>query len=115
MRDKYFATVSGAVDVGISDDLLHLKNLCARLNTGVEEQKSKSKGKLYGVYAVDFSAGKEDSLISIVSEMLTELSKGDGVSTFEFIGSGVATAMLNYFSCGYFSKARMSVYRMSFV
>nr|DAD23543.1 TPA_asm: hypothetical protein HUJ06_025006 [Nelumbo nucifera] len=40
--------------------------------------------------------------------MLAELSKGDGVSTFEFIGSGVVAALLNYFSCGTFSKERIS-------
>ncbi|KAK9677555.1 hypothetical protein RND81_11G151500 [Saponaria officinalis] len=99
LRDKYFPSDSGAIDVGISDDLLRLKNLCARLNTGVEEQKS--------VYTVDFSAGKEEAMFSIVSEMLFELSKGEGVSTFEFIGSGVVAALLNYFSCGYFSKDKM--------
>ncbi|XP_074312940.1 E3 ubiquitin-protein ligase UPL3-like [Silene latifolia] len=110
LRNKYFPSDPGAVDVGISDDLLHLKTLCARLNTGVVEQKSKSKGKskTSTAYAVDFSVGKEESLVSIVSEMLAELSKGDGVSTFEFIGSGVVAALLNYFSCGYFSKEKMS-------
>ncbi|PRQ22591.1 putative aminoacyltransferase, E1 ubiquitin-activating enzyme [Rosa chinensis] len=40
--------------------------------------------------------------------MVAELSKGDGMSTFEFIGSGVVAALLNYFSCGYFSKERIS-------
>ncbi|KAH9622519.1 hypothetical protein KSS87_008684 [Heliosperma pusillum] len=110
LRNKYFPSDPGAVDVGISDDLLHLKTLCARLNTGVEEQRSKSKGKFKTLtaYAVDFSVGKEESLVGIVSEMLAELSKGDGVSTFEFIGSGVVAALLNYFSCGYFSKEKMS-------
>ncbi|KAK9690767.1 hypothetical protein RND81_09G153000 [Saponaria officinalis] len=110
LRNKYFPSDAGAVDVGISDDLLHLKTLCARLNTGVEEQKSKFRGKFKtsGAYAADFSAGKEESLVSIVSEMLAELSKGDGVSTFEFIGSGAVAALLNYFSFGYVSKEKMS-------
>ncbi|KAK8586253.1 hypothetical protein V6N13_130774 [Hibiscus sabdariffa] len=40
--------------------------------------------------------------------MLAELSKGDGVSIFEFIGSGVVVALLNYFSCGYFSQEIIS-------
>ncbi|KAH9622556.1 hypothetical protein KSS87_020079 [Heliosperma pusillum] len=110
LKNKYFPSVGGAVDVGISDDLLLLKKLCARLNSGVEELKSKSKGnfKTSGTYAANFSVGKEESLISIVSEMLAELSKGDGVSTFEFIGSGVVGALLTYFSCGYFSKEKIS-------
>lgn len=109
-KDKYFPSDPGAVDVGVSDDLLHLKNLCSRLNAGVEDQKSKVKGKskTVGAYIADFSAGKEESLVGIVSDMLAELSKGDGVSTFEFIGSGVVSALLNYFSCGYFNKERIS-------
>lgn len=109
-KDKYFPSDPGTVDVGISDDLLHLKNLCVKLNAGVEEQKSKVKGKskTSGAYMVDFVTGKEESLVGIVSEMLAELSKGDGVSTFEFIGSGVVAALLNYFSCGYFNKERIS-------
>lgn len=109
-KDKFFPSGAGEVDVGISDDLVHLKNLCARLNAGIEEQKTKVKGKskTSGPYIADFSAGKEESLVGIVSEMLSELSKGDGVSTFEFVGSGVVAALLNYFSCGFFSKDKIS-------
>ncbi|XP_021775478.1 E3 ubiquitin-protein ligase UPL3-like [Chenopodium quinoa] len=109
-KDKFFPSDPGTVDVGISDDLLHLKNLCAKLNAGVEEQKSKVKGKskTASAYVADFVTGKEESLVGIVSEMLAELSKGDGVSTFEFIGSGVVAALLNYFSCGYFNKEKIS-------
>ncbi|XP_010690374.2 E3 ubiquitin-protein ligase UPL3 [Beta vulgaris subsp. vulgaris] len=109
-KDKYFPSNPGTTDVGISDDLLHLKNLCARLNAGVEEQKSKVKGKskTAGAYIADLVTGKEENLVGIVSEMLGELSKGDGVSTFEFIGSGVVAALLNYFSCGYFNKEKIS-------
>ncbi|CAO2813746.1 unnamed protein product [Amaranthus hypochondriacus] len=109
-KDKYFPSDPGDADVGISDDLLHLLNLCTKLNAGVEEQKSKMKGKskTAGGYIADFSTGKEESLVGIVSEMLAELSKGDGISTFEFIGSGVVAALLNYFSCGYSNKEKIS-------
>ncbi|CAO2815602.1 unnamed protein product [Amaranthus hypochondriacus] len=109
-KDKYFPSDPGAADVGISDDLLHLKNLCARLNAGVEEQQYKVKGKskTSGAYIADFSTGNEESLVGIVSEMLVELSKGDGVSTFEFIGSGVVASLLNYLSCGFFNKEKVS-------
>ncbi|KAK6282876.1 hypothetical protein POUND7_016701 [Theobroma cacao] len=109
-KDKYFPSDPGAVEVGVTDDLLHLKNLCMKLNAGVDDQKTKAKGKskASGSRLADFSAGKEEYLIGVISEMLAELSKGDGVSTFEFIGSGVVAALLNYFSCGYFSKERIS-------
>ncbi|XP_022763058.1 E3 ubiquitin-protein ligase UPL3-like isoform X2 [Durio zibethinus] len=109
-KDKYFPSDPGAVEVGVTDDLLHLKNLCLKLNAGVDDQKIKAKGKskASGSRLADSSASKEEYLSGVISEMLAELSKGDGVSTFEFIGSGVVVALLNYFSCGYFSKERIS-------
>ncbi|GAB4853175.1 E3 ubiquitin-protein ligase upl3 [Ancistrocladus abbreviatus] len=106
---KYFPSDPGAVDVGVSDDLLHLKKLCMKLNAGIEDQKTKVKGKSKVSGRIsDLSAGKEENLVGIISEMLAELSKGDGVSTFEFIGSGLVAALLNYFSCGCFSKEKIS-------
>ncbi|XP_059653991.1 E3 ubiquitin-protein ligase UPL3-like [Cornus florida] len=108
-KDKYFPSDSGTSEVGVTDDLLHLKNLCMKLNAGIDDQKTKSKGKskATGIFA-DISGSKEENLVGVISEMLAELSKGDGVSTFEFIGSGVINALLNYFSCGCFSKERIS-------
>ncbi|PON57795.1 Coatomer beta subunit [Parasponia andersonii] len=109
-KDKYFLSDPGAVEVGVTDDLLLLKNLCLKLNAGVDDQKTKAKGKskASGSRLADCSANKEEYLIGVITELLAELSKGDGVSTFEFIGSGVVAALLNYFSCGYFSKDRTS-------
>ncbi|KAJ0077210.1 hypothetical protein Patl1_36032 [Pistacia atlantica] len=109
-KDKYFPADPGAAEAGVTDHLLHLKNLCLKLNVGVDDQRTKAKGKskASGSRIADISASKEEFLIGVISEMLTELSKGDGVSTFEFIGSGVVAALLNYFSCGYFSKERIS-------
>ncbi|KAK7404378.1 hypothetical protein VNO78_05238 [Psophocarpus tetragonolobus] len=100
-KDKYFPSDPGATEVGITDDLLHLKNLCTKLNAGADEQRTNGKGKSkYSGFEL------EEYLIGIIADMLKELGKGDGVSTFEFIGSGVVSALLNYFSCGYFSKDR---------
>ncbi|XP_027357082.1 E3 ubiquitin-protein ligase UPL3-like isoform X2 [Abrus precatorius] len=109
-KDKYFPSDPGAVEVGVSDDLLHLKNLCMKLNTAVDDQKAKAKGKVKasGFGLDDNSANTEEYLVGVISDMLKELGKGDGVSTFEFIGSGVVEAMLNYFSCGYFPKDQIS-------
>jgi E3 ubiquitin-protein ligase TRIP12 len=109
-KDKYFPSEPGSVEVGVTDDLLHLKNLCMKLNAGVDDQKTKAKGKskASGSRLGDNSVNKEEYLVGVISEMLSELSKGDGVSTFEFIGSGVIAALLNYFSCGYFSKEKIS-------
>ena len=109
-KDKYFPSDPGSVEVGVSDDLLHLKNLCSKLNTGVDDQRSKAKGKVEasGFDLDDDSTNTEEYLIGVISDMLKELGKGDSVSTFEFIGSGVVEALLNYFSCGYFSKDRIS-------
>lgn len=109
-KDKYFPSDPEATEVGITDDLLHLKNLCMKLNVGVDEQKTKSKGKskASAIRYADHSATREENLVGVIAEILGELSKGDGVSTFEFIGSGVVAALLNYFTCGYFSKDRIS-------
>ncbi|KAK9164539.1 hypothetical protein Syun_005441 [Stephania yunnanensis] len=109
-KDRYFPTDPGASDVGLTDDLLRLKNLSKKLNANSEDQKGKSKGKhkASGPRVADLSADMEEHLVGVISEMLDELSKGDGVSTFEFIGSGVVDALLNYFSCGTFSKDRAS-------
>ncbi|CAJ2679506.1 unnamed protein product [Trifolium pratense] len=101
-KDQYFPSDPGAV-VGVTDDLLHLKNLCMKLNAGVDDQRTNGKGK-----SKTSGFGMEECLIGIISDMLKELGKGDGVSTFEFIGSGVVAALLNYFSCGYFAKDKPS-------
>lgn len=107
-KHKYFPSGPGAEEIGVTEDLLHLKNLCMKLNVGVDDQKTKAKGKYKacGPHS-DNSSSKDDYLAVVVSEMLAELRKGDGVSTFEFIGSGVVGALLNYFSCGHFSKERI--------
>ncbi|XP_042478317.1 E3 ubiquitin-protein ligase UPL3-like [Macadamia integrifolia] len=109
-KDKYFPVDPEAAEVGVMDDLLRLKNLCMKLNAGIDDQKTKAKGKTKasGSHIGDLSANNEEYLIGMISEMLAELSKGDGVSTFEFIGSGAVAALLNYFSCGTFSKDRAS-------
>ncbi|XP_010265985.1 PREDICTED: E3 ubiquitin-protein ligase UPL3-like [Nelumbo nucifera] len=109
-KDKYFLADTGVAEIGVTDDLMRLKNLCLKLNACVDDQKTKAKGKskASGPRLADISANTEENLIGVISEMLTELSKGDGVSTFEFIGSGVVAALLNYFSCGTFSKERIS-------
>ncbi|EEF31560.1 hect ubiquitin-protein ligase, putative [Ricinus communis] len=114
-KDKYFPSDPGASEVGVTDDLLHLKNLCMKLNVGVDDQKTKAKGKSKASESrgIDGSINKEEYLIGVISDMLAELRKGDGVSTFEFIGSGVVAALLNYFSCGYFSKERISEANLS--
>ncbi|KAI3718307.1 hypothetical protein L6452_19171 [Arctium lappa] len=109
-KDKYFPSDPGAGEVGVTDDLLHLKDLCKKLGAAVDDQKTKSKGKskASGLRFADFSPSKEENLLGVITEMLAELTKDDGVSTFEFIGSGVVAALLNYFSCGHFSKDRVS-------
>ncbi|KAL3514996.1 hypothetical protein ACH5RR_021898 [Cinchona calisaya] len=109
-KDKYFPSNPEAIEAGITDDLLRLKNLCIKLNAGIDEQKTKSKGKSKASASrlADVSASREENLVGVISEILGELGKGDGVSTFEFIGSGVVATLLNYFTCGYFNEDRIS-------
>ncbi|KAJ8467986.1 hypothetical protein OPV22_030538 [Ensete ventricosum] len=108
-KDKFFPAYPDATDVGVTDDLLRLKNLCTKLNSSVETVRTKGKGKSKAslVSSFDISSSIEEELDGVISEMLAELSKAD-VSTFEFIGSGVVLALLSYLSCGTFGKEKIS-------
>ncbi|CAA6673508.1 unnamed protein product [Spirodela intermedia] len=109
-RDKYFPADSVVTEAWETDDLHHLRNLCMKLNAMVEDSRPKNKGKskASGLCSFDVSGNAEGRLNAVISEMLRELGKEDGVSTFEFIRSGVVTALLNYFSCGTFPKEKVS-------
>ncbi|CAA0815645.1 E3 ubiquitin-protein ligase UPL3 [Striga hermonthica] len=109
-KEKYFPSGLEGSESGATDDLLHLKNLCTKLNGGINEQKNKLKGKskLTGPRLGDICSSKEENLVEVIIDMLRELSREDGVSTFEFIGSGAVDSLLNYFTCGYFSEERIS-------
>ncbi|CAI9786403.1 unnamed protein product [Fraxinus pennsylvanica] len=109
-KDKYFPSDLEAHETGVTDDLLRLKNLCSKLNAGIDDRKTKSKGKskATGSQLSDYSSSKEVYLVEVIAEILQELSRGDGVSTFEFIGSGAIASLLNYITCGYFSKDKSS-------
>ncbi|WOL05908.1 E3 ubiquitin-protein ligase [Canna indica] len=109
-KDKYFPADPGATEAGLTEDLLRLKNLCSKLNSIVEVAKKKTKGKskTSGVGSFDISVSYEEQLEGVIAEMLAELSKGDGVSTFEFIGSGVILSLLEYFTCGTYGKEKIS-------
>ncbi|TVU13329.1 hypothetical protein EJB05_40379 [Eragrostis curvula] len=109
-KDKYFPSDPGSSDTACTDDLLKLRTLCAKLNTTADSVKTKAKGKSKALVANSFDVlcNVEEQLDDIIAEMLSELSKGDGVSTFEFIGSGVIAALLNYLSCGTFGREKVS-------
>jgi E3 ubiquitin-protein ligase TRIP12 len=109
-KDRYFPTDSDSSDIGVTDDLLKLRALCAKFNTAIENAKTKAKGKSKAISAdcFDISIDVEEQLDEVISDMLAELSKVNGVSTFEFIRSGVVTALLDYLSCGTFGKEKVS-------
>ncbi|XP_047080766.1 E3 ubiquitin-protein ligase UPL3-like [Lolium rigidum] len=108
-KEKYFPSDHGSSDAGVTDDLLKLRALCAKLNSATENVVTKAKGKSKASSAsyFDISHDAEEQLDLIVAEMLSELSKANGVSTFEFVRSGVVAAFLNYLSCGTFGKERV--------
>lgn len=114
-KDKHFPAVPGATEVGVTEDLLLLRSLCSKLNASADDGKSREKGKskACGGRLFDTSASTKRDLDVVISELLMELCKGNGVSTFEFIGSGVVIALLNYFSCGTFGKDRVSEANLS--
>lgn len=102
-KDAYFSADSG-VDAGATDSLFKLKGLCIKLNGYLTDPKSKSKGK---GKRTEFVAVNNDQLSNIVADILREISEGDGVSTFEFVRSGVVESLLNYFSGGALSKENL--------
>lgn len=97
-KDKYFPADSDVVDGGMTESLRKLKIICSKLN---DELQGKDK-------AAEIVSADEEHMLLLVTEMLSELVKGDGVSTFEFVGSGVIPSLLNYFSCGALSKQNMT-------
>ncbi|XP_057962370.1 E3 ubiquitin-protein ligase UPL3-like isoform X2 [Malania oleifera] len=109
-KDKCFPSGLGEAEVGVTDELLRLKSLCVILNTAVDDLKTKANGNLkaIGSYFTDLLSNTEEHLIEVISSLLEELRKEDAVSTFEFIGSGVVEALLNYISCGAFYSSRKS-------
>ncbi|GER55234.1 E3 ubiquitin-protein ligase UPL3 [Striga asiatica] len=109
-KEKYFPSGAEGSESGATDDLIRLKNLCTKLNAGIDEQKNKLKGKskASGPRLGEICARQEENLVEVITEMLREFCREGGVSTFEFIGSGAVASLLNYFTCGYFSKERIS-------
>ncbi|KAL3701580.1 hypothetical protein R1sor_019602 [Riccia sorocarpa] len=99
VKESYFSGDSGLTDAGVTESLCKLKSLCAKLNgeVSVGEGKGKGKGK---AKAMGASTVSEEELSALVVEILGELGGEDGVSTFEFVGSGVVGSLLNYFACG---------------
>nr|CAD1844208.1 unnamed protein product [Ananas comosus var. bracteatus] len=110
-KEKYFPADPDLSEVGVTDDLLCLKSLSIKLNTCVEsaiKTKGKGKSKAFGATSFDISSSTEEQLNEVITEMLGELRKGDGVSTFEFIGSGVVSSLLNYLTCGTYGKEKIT-------
>ncbi|KAH7446550.1 hypothetical protein KP509_01G061600 [Ceratopteris richardii] len=109
-KETHFAIDSGIADVAVTESLSRLKALCQKMdgeNVPGGKGKWKGKGKVTGS-----SAASDDTTIAAVAELLTELNSGDGVSTFEFVGSGVVSSLLNFLSCGDHSKENLSDVRV---
>jgi len=97
-KDTYFPANSRMVDGGMTESLCNLKSLCMKLSNELE-----GKDKEGSLVPAD-----DEQLLVILAEILAEFVKGDGVSTFEFVESGVIASLLNYFSCGALSKQNMT-------
>ncbi|GER50251.1 E3 ubiquitin-protein ligase UPL3 [Striga asiatica] len=108
-KEKYFSSDAGSGS-GVTDGLLRLKNLCTRMNMGIDEQKKRSKGKskAIGARLSKKSARIEEELVEMIVQLLQELSREEGASTFEFMSSGIVSCLLNYLTCGYFSSKKIS-------
>ncbi|CBI37879.3 unnamed protein product, partial [Vitis vinifera] len=71
-KDKYFPSDPGCAEAGVTDDLLHLKNLCMRLSSGIDDHKTKAKGKskASGHRLIDTSTNKEENLTAFRTQAL---------------------------------------------
>jgi E3 ubiquitin-protein ligase TRIP12 len=113
IRETHFPGDAGTADEGVTESLRKLKGLCAQLKgengpAGAEVNKGKGKGKARGGGGGSAGgASSEEQLGVVVGELLAELGAGDGVSTFEFVGSGVVGSLIHYFSCGNTSKEKV--------
>lgn len=102
IKETYFPGDTGIADEGVTESLRKLKSLCAKLNGDYAAEvkgKGKGKGKAAGTGGLS-----EEQLVATMGELLAELGGGDGVSTFEFVGSGVVGTLLKFFSCGNTTK-----------
>ncbi|GBG69914.1 hypothetical protein CBR_g4741 [Chara braunii] len=101
LKETHFTKEAGLADAGLTHSLCKLKELCARI-TGetVVDQKVRGKGK--GKAPINgLSAPRNDEAdLATAKEILGVLNEGEGVSTFEFVGSGVVGALLKFITCG---------------
>eukprot|EP01018_Ginkgo_biloba_P013294 Gb_21912 [translate_table: standard] len=79
-----------------SENLIRLQSLCRRLSGEVPDTKRQLSGRANGV-------GHSDQLLNVVADILTELTKADGVTDSELVKSGVVGCLLDYFSVGHLS------------
>jgi E3 ubiquitin-protein ligase TRIP12 len=110
IRETHFPGDAGRADEGVTESLRKLKSLCGQLRGegggGAEVTKGKGKGKARGGGGGS-AALSEEQLGAVLGELLAELGAGEGVSTFEFVGSGVVGSLIHYLSCGNTSKERV--------
>lgn len=100
-HETYFSGSAGSAGAGITDSLQRLQELSSRLsNDPVLDVKLKTKGKSKAGAKAALVERNDETDMAVVLDILSALSEGEGVSTFEFIGSGVVDALLNYFSLG---------------
>lgn len=109
-KESYFHADLSIADAGVTESLSKLKALCSKLSgDSMPENKGKWKGK---GKAGGTSSTNDEVMLTAIAETLAELGRGDGVSTFEFVGCGVVGSLLNYFSCGNQSRENLSDARL---
>ena len=103
IRESYFAGDAGRAGEGGTESLRKLKSLCEQLRGegGLGGEAGKGKGKARG------GGLSEEQVGAVLGEVLAELGAGEGVSTFEFVGSGVVGSLIQYLACGKASKERV--------
>lgn len=96
IRDSYFATESHSSRIGLTETLEKLRNLCALLTDEVVISVNNNS-----------SVQQEDNLSHILGQIMTVLSAGEYMSTFEFIESGIVKSLLTYLSNDHYMKEKL--------
>ncbi|WOL06323.1 hypothetical protein Cni_G15055 [Canna indica] len=89
IRNTYFDHGAENSEMGVTETLQNLKNLCRVLNDSVE-------GCLNNVDDLQ----NEENLTQILEQVMRELSLGESMSTFEFVESGIVRSLAHYLSNG---------------
>eukprot|EP00245_Coleochaete_scutata_P015662 TRINITY_DN706_c0_g1_i1.p1 TRINITY_DN706_c0_g1~~TRINITY_DN706_c0_g1_i1.p1 ORF type:complete len:1941 (-),score=419.45 TRINITY_DN706_c0_g1_i1:667-6414(-) len=114
LKETYFSGDACQSSMGLTKDLQKLKDLCSLLSgdaalplpdtTTKGRAKGKAKVSAAPIPPTAVMPRNDEADVKTVAAILKVLIEGEGVSTFEFIGSGVVEALVKFVTCGNVSR-----------